>query len=456
MKITAVECNVDQELVSKSIEVLSINDFIHLKKIETNLLIWNNLYFFYKDYLSKLPFLRHFLNWGTDLTNIDEDILSCKHIDFWDTGGYCTKAVVEWTMQKIATNTSWHSIEKPIGFIGLGRIGYSLAKRLEEPRRLMLYNAKNSHPGVSTFMRIESTKQILQECGLIIIAIQGTKSIPEQSAIRANRNHPFIINLSRESVFPLENISDLLLSGRISAISDNKKPSTYSTFDECYTGHTAYKSKESKKNKHNILQTVINRTSKKYSIYFARHGQTIWNVEQRIQGQFLSSPLTDEGKNQAKRLGVSLKSSNIARIYTSVSERAVKTAEIVAEEIGASIEYCPALREMNFGVLAGLPRSAFRLYPSFIANRQQDKLMTSYPKGESYFEVAIRLQAILDSITARGKNTLIIGHESVNRMARGIIVRGDLRTFAHLQQQNHELIEYKFSAGKYAERKFDF
>lgn len=36
-------------------------------------------------------------------------------------------------------------------------------------------------------------------------------------------------------------------------------------------------------------------------LYIVRHGETVWNLEHRVQGQ-TDVPLTDNGRNQAKEL----------------------------------------------------------------------------------------------------------------------------------------------------------
>ena len=38
-----------------------------------------------------------------------------------------------------------------------------------------------------------------------------------------------------------------------------------------------------------------------HSIYFARHGETVWNVENKICGM-TDSPLTEKGRQQAREL----------------------------------------------------------------------------------------------------------------------------------------------------------
>jgi broad specificity phosphatase PhoE len=43
----------------------------------------------------------------------------------------------------------------------------------------------------------------------------------------------------------------------------------------------------------------------RHPIYLFRHGETVWNAEKRAQGQ-LDSPLTEAGREQARRMGQAL------------------------------------------------------------------------------------------------------------------------------------------------------
>ena len=49
-----------------------------------------------------------------------------------------------------------------------------------------------------------------------------------------------------------------------------------------------------------------------HSIYFARHGETVWNVENKICGM-TDSPLTEKGRQQARELGQKVKTTILAK-----------------------------------------------------------------------------------------------------------------------------------------------
>lgn len=83
-------------------------------------------------------------------------------------------------------------------------------------------------------------------------------------------------------------------------------------------------------------------------IYLARHGQTHWNLEKRIQG-WQDSPLTSLGEKQARALRERLLPVKFDRVYSSPSGRAASTAMIVTHGRGLDIIPHEGLREINFG-----------------------------------------------------------------------------------------------------------
>ena len=72
-----------------------------------------------------------------------------------------------------------------------------------------------------------------------------------------------------------------------------------------------------------------------HCVYFARHGETVWNVENKICGM-TDSPLTEKGRAQAAQLGEAVKNSGIVldEILYSPLSRAADTALAVAAATG--------------------------------------------------------------------------------------------------------------------------
>ena len=88
-------------------------------------------------------------------------------------------------------------------------------------------------------------------------------------------------------------------------------------------------------------------------LVLARHGETDWNRTHRWQGH-TGPRLNAKGRRQARQLASELGS--IDAIYSSDSDRARETAEIVAASRGISVVTDARLREVNFGEWEGLTR----------------------------------------------------------------------------------------------------
>lgn len=89
-------------------------------------------------------------------------------------------------------------------------------------------------------------------------------------------------------------------------------------------------------------------------IYFARHGETDWNIARRIQGT-TDIPLNQTGLEQAKRLARNLSENkaNLYKVYSSRQARAYETAKIVGDYLDVPVEKIDGLEEMNLGVWEG-------------------------------------------------------------------------------------------------------
>jgi len=95
-----------------------------------------------------------------------------------------------------------------------------------------------------------------------------------------------------------------------------------------------------------------------YKIVLLRHGESIWNRENRFTG-WTDVDLTDKGVIEAWQAGRLLKRDGFAfdRAYTSVLKRAIKTLNIVLEELDSMwlpIEHSWRLNERHYGALQGL------------------------------------------------------------------------------------------------------
>ncbi|MCD8326039.1 MAG: histidine phosphatase family protein [Lachnospiraceae bacterium] len=87
-------------------------------------------------------------------------------------------------------------------------------------------------------------------------------------------------------------------------------------------------------------------------LYIVRHGETLFNVQHKVQG-WCDSPLTESGILQAKAVGAGLREVNFTAAFTSTSERAVDTAHAILEGRDVPLFYSKNWKEFNFGIHEG-------------------------------------------------------------------------------------------------------
>jgi len=94
-------------------------------------------------------------------------------------------------------------------------------------------------------------------------------------------------------------------------------------------------------------------TGMKQTLLFIRHGQTTWNAEQKLPGQLPGIALNEKGREQAAQLAEALSAIPISAIISSPLERALNTAEILAQGRDLPIQLEPDLMDTDIGRWAG-------------------------------------------------------------------------------------------------------
>jgi broad specificity phosphatase PhoE len=142
-------------------------------------------------------------------------------------------------------------------------------------------------------------------------------------------------------------------------------------------------------------------------LYLARHGQTDWNLERRLQGGS-DIPLNATGRQQAADLKQRLHGVHLDAIYSSALKRSRETAEIVHGAVPLVV--VPGLNERRLGAFEG--RTADAEYD----RRSQDP-DDALDGGESASQFFARIQATLAGILARHRSgaILIVGHGATNQ-----------------------------------------
>ena len=142
------------------------------------------------------------------------------------------------------------------------------------------------------------------------------------------------------------------------------------------------------------------------TVYITRQGQTIWNIDFRLQGQ-KNSDLTEKGLSQAKLLGERMKDIHIDRIYSSPLKRTMETAKIIRGDRDIEIVEEEGFKELSFGDSEGRNKEELKLDSIF--NYEED---VRTPNGESLKELYERISLTLDKILEKekGKTIFIVTH----------------------------------------------
>ena len=155
-------------------------------------------------------------------------------------------------------------------------------------------------------------------------------------------------------------------------------------------------------------------------LYILRHGETVWNAENRLQGHF-DSPLTARGRGQAEAQNAILKVRDLTgfRALSSPQERAQQTARIALDGL---LPFQPhrGLAEIGIGAWAGGCRET--LLSRCPEARDTFDLYEMAPEGEGFAALEARCRGFLDALT--GPHVLIT-HGITSRMLRLIVLGRD-------------------------------
>lgn len=184
-------------------------------------------------------------------------------------------------------------------------------------------------------------------------------------------------------------------------------------------------------------------------LYLVRHGETVWNREQRYQGQE-DVPLSEKGRNQARCLAAALKDRSFDRILASDLSRAHETAEMIAEPAGIPVETDPRLREMSFGRWEGLTHpEILARYPEEWESYRADPAGGRAPGGESMTEVQKRAMAVMEEALAeKPGHLLVVSHGALLKAVICALLDLDLSYRHRLIIDNTGLSIVKYRPGR--------
>lgn len=152
-------------------------------------------------------------------------------------------------------------------------------------------------------------------------------------------------------------------------------------------------------------------------LILVRHGQSEWNLQNRFTG-WVDVDLTKQGEDEAREAGKNLQGIQIDYLFTSVLKRAIRTSELILEELGISqipTERDEALNERHYGDLQGQNKQEIgEKYGQDQLHIWRRSYDVAPPNGESLLDTRERVlpyyKEHIEPLLKQGKNVLVVAH----------------------------------------------
>ena len=175
--------------------------------------------------------------------------------------------------------------------------------------------------------------------------------------------------------------------------------------------------------------------------YFTRHGQTVWNVENKICGA-TDIPLTELGHQQAIETGKKIVEEGIQadEILYSPLSRAAETARHISEITGIPARMEPRLVEQNFGKWESTARDGKEF------KKAKEDFCCRYDGGESMLHLAQRIYNLLDDVKAESdeKTYILVAHNGIARVVQSYFYEMTNEEYAAFGVKNCAVLRYDF------------
>jgi broad specificity phosphatase PhoE len=143
-------------------------------------------------------------------------------------------------------------------------------------------------------------------------------------------------------------------------------------------------------------------------VYLVRHGETEWSLSGQHTGT-TDIPLTENGREVARRLGDKLRELHFAAVWTSPMSRSIDTARLAGFEHEVRIN--DDLKEWDYGEYEGLTTPQIReKNPGWFLFRD------GAPSGESPEQVGARADRVIAEIRTVDGDVLIFAHGHILRV----------------------------------------
>src|SRR5256884_1854709 len=166
-------------------------------------------------------------------------------------------------------------------------------------------------------------------------------------------------------------------------------------------------------------------------VFLVRHGATVLSAEDRFAGA-TDVELSEEGREQTRRLAERLSDEKITAVYASPLGRTVETASILAGPHKLEVQTRDGLREINHGRWEQMTRKEVEeKFPEEAAEWEKDPYTFAPVGGESGLVVIARALPLLIDLVRNhpGENILVVSHKATIRLLLSSLLGFDPRRY---------------------------
>ncbi|MCQ2525248.1 MAG: histidine phosphatase family protein [Lachnospiraceae bacterium] len=174
-------------------------------------------------------------------------------------------------------------------------------------------------------------------------------------------------------------------------------------------------------------------------LYFVRHGQTVWNVANKICGA-TDIELTEKGHEQAILTGKKILEQGIVadEILYSPLVRAKDTALHISEVTGIPAREEIRLKEQNFGKYESTARDGAEFQEA------KKRFICKYDGGESMLQLAQRIYNLIDDIKKDDKTYILVAHNGIARVVQSYFYEMTNDEYSAFGVDNCAIVRYDF------------
>ncbi|KAI8974351.1 fructose-2,6-bisphosphatase [Pilobolus umbonatus] len=188
-----------------------------------------------------------------------------------------------------------------------------------------------------------------------------------------------------------------------------------------------------------IIYYLMNLHTRPKRIWFTRHGESQFNVEDKIGGDSGLSPRGEEYALLLPKLVQDNIGDRPLTVWTSSMKRTIQTAR----HLEFPKKQWKALDELDTGVCDGLTYDEIaQRYPDEFAKRDEDKFNYRYQGGESYRDLVQRLEPVIMDLE-RHENILIVSHQATIRCMYAYFMGISHEELPYTRIPLHTIIEIK-------------